>query len=168
MRNRWSGDNSRRCAYREPGVLRTGSMQSVKWTTEGMVKEIAWFCLSLVFHNVRHTLHAGNMIVFHRVVWPAAEPDTKQGGTAVRRTVLEWTEYFCSFRDFFYVIGNSVRIPYYTKGTTCRWCTLARRCSLSQTTALGARMCFAHSFFAQTAANQSKFCWQKYYLYYNV
>ena len=110
------------------------------------VKEIAWFCLSLVFHNVRHTLHAGNMIVFHRVVWPAAEPDTKQGGTAVRRTVLEWTEYFCSFRDFFYVIGNSDRIPYYTKGTTCRWCTLARRCSLSQTTALGARMCKAHSY----------------------
>ena len=40
-------------------MVETGRTQIIKWTTEGIVKN-----LGLVFYDVEHTLVAGNMIVF--------------------------------------------------------------------------------------------------------
>ena len=82
------------CPYREPGLLRTGGTQIIKWTAEGAGKgrkDSAEYsrksCVGngegagsedRVYRDVRHTSVAGDMMVSRRVYGIAVN----QGGTA--------------------------------------------------------------------------------------
>ena len=102
--NLWCGDKNRKCAYRELGLLRTGGMQSIKWTAEGMVKRV--FTPSIPWRKARVSCreYVGILlrVWFHKTRW-------HRGVYSDIYTVLDnGTLLYCCQGRFFYFTDTRI------------------------------------------------------------